>query len=235
MGYNGKEDMVKTTRKKKQSDLVRHAEYELEFAGFNDREDDEAVKISKSVMDLVNILDKSTKNDAEIALVVGLFDRIASALPLTPLSNDPDEWIDVSRDMLKERDVARGRTMHRNKRTISVFSFDKGIHWEDYRTKRKGTSLTKEEIFNGKTQEQKEKEVYEEYIKTHPVAEEVDGKDGQEAEEAGSKDGSKKDVERSKEKSSSKVKQPRATKAIRPKAEPKPKVSKAKSRPKKDV
>lgn len=82
--------------KKQESNLVRHAEYELRRAGFYDKDSDYGGMIGKSVMKMVRVLSTEGHSGMSHIITMAVFNRVANFKTLADLTNDPEEWMDVS-------------------------------------------------------------------------------------------------------------------------------------------
>lgn len=84
------------------SNLLEHAKTELELAGYDiseegcnkeDLMDDYANACAKSAYELVETLSKQGHSGMSIGITLGLFNKLAKWQTLTPITNNPDEWI----------------------------------------------------------------------------------------------------------------------------------------------
>ena len=96
------------------SNLERHAEIEMRRAGLYDSDSDYSGMIPDAVMKLIRALASDGHSGGSHALVMKIFNRVANFHTLTPLTDSPDEWIEV------------GTSMWQNKRDSSFFSEDAG-------------------------------------------------------------------------------------------------------------
>lgn len=105
-----------------ESALVHHARHELQRAYIADADTD--VAVSNVVMDVVNVFAERDLEQCQMAAALGLLDKLLRFQPLTPLTSDPDEWMDVS-------EASGGNPMWQSRRKASVFSKDGGQTWYD--------------------------------------------------------------------------------------------------------
>lgn len=103
------------------SNLVAHAERELKAAGLFDEDSDYAGMIGRAVLDLVKKFSEQGHSGASAAYVIHLFSEVASYKPLTPLTDDPEEWF------YHEPETMGTETgFWQNKRNGEAFSSDGG-------------------------------------------------------------------------------------------------------------
>jgi hypothetical protein len=105
------------------SNLVRYAEEELRRAGLADADADYGGAIAESVLALVRTFAEQGHSGESAARTIEVFGRVARFRPLTPLTSNPDEWMDVSEHS--------DRPTWQSKRSPSVFSHDGGKTWHD--------------------------------------------------------------------------------------------------------
>lgn len=120
--------LERATRKhaSKRSNLVKHAKRELELAGFYEPEADYGQgSLADSVLDLVITFSLQDHSGASAAVTVDLLTRLLRFDALTPLTQDPDEWRDVSE--------LSGTPMWQSRRQFDVFSNDGGNTWRKLR------------------------------------------------------------------------------------------------------
>lgn len=96
------------------SNLVNHAEYELKQAGLYEPDSDYEGALAEGVVELVEVFSKQGHSGASAALSIDLLTRLLRFEPLTPLSNNPLEWIEV------------GYGLWQNSRDGKAFSNDGG-------------------------------------------------------------------------------------------------------------
>lgn len=99
------------------SHLEEHALRELEKAGFtlDDSTDPYDNRIAQCVYDLVRLLSAQSHSGFSANLTIDLFEKIAKLEPLTPLTGEDEEWIDISLVTHKEGPE------YQNKRDSRVF------------------------------------------------------------------------------------------------------------------
>jgi hypothetical protein len=105
------------------SHLTEHAKTELTLAGLFDKDSDYNGETGKAVMQLIKVFAKQEHSGASAGLVLQIFNTVASFKTLTPVGQNPDEWVDVSE--------ATDCPMWQNKRQCSLFSKDGGKTFYD--------------------------------------------------------------------------------------------------------
>lgn len=101
--------------------LIEHAEREMRRAGLYEAGADYGGMIPEAVMKLVRALASEGHSGGSHALTMEIFNRVANYRTLTPITNDPGEWNDVS--YLGSPD---GLPIWQNRRDPSLFSNDGG-------------------------------------------------------------------------------------------------------------
>lgn len=101
--------------------LVEHARRELELAGFFDPTGDYGDMIGKDVLALVELFASQGHSGASAGLALRVFSLVAGYKPLTPLTDNKDEWRDVS-----EYSGEVAGTMFQSMRRPDAFSKDGG-------------------------------------------------------------------------------------------------------------
>ena len=102
------------------SNLTAHAKRELELAGLFDKDSDYGGMIGEAVLELVGVFAKQGHSGCSAGMVLHLFNEVASFKPLTELTDNPDEWMDVS----EVSGMAEGE-MFQSRRRPDAFSKDK--------------------------------------------------------------------------------------------------------------
>lgn len=99
--------------------LVQHAETELRLAGLFDKDSDYDGALGPAVMELVEKFAAQGHSGFSAGLTLDLFNRVASFKPLTPITSNPDEWMEC------------GPSVWQNRRKPTTFSKDGGKTWYD--------------------------------------------------------------------------------------------------------
>ena len=97
------------------NNLVAHAVRELTLCGMLDGDSDYDGGIGPAVLDLIRVFASQGHSGGSAAVTAELFARITAFEALSPLTDDPDEWIDVD-----------GKGLLQSRRQSSAFSRDGG-------------------------------------------------------------------------------------------------------------
>lgn len=97
------------------SNLVEHARRELETAGYFDDDSDYGGMLGDAVVELVELFAKQGHSGMSAMMTTALFEKLSSFKALTPLTTDPDEWVEV------------GEYTWQNRRQSEAFSEDGGM------------------------------------------------------------------------------------------------------------
>lgn len=108
------------------TNLERHAESELRLAGLFDKGSDYDGMIGEQVMKLIRALDDG-HSGGSMSITLAAFDRVVRFRTLTPITSNPDEWMQISPDMWP----GGSPTAWQNKRQSSCFSNDGGKTYYD--------------------------------------------------------------------------------------------------------
>lgn len=76
--------------------LANHAKFELELAGLFDKDSDYNGMVGKAVMELMKLFAKQGHSGFSANWVLDLFNRLGHFKTLTPITDCPSEWNDVS-------------------------------------------------------------------------------------------------------------------------------------------
>lgn len=96
--------------------IVNWAENELELAGYraDDKEEGPNKWLREGVLDLLRVFADQGHSGSSAPYAVGIFERLASWKPLTPLTGHDDEWNEV------------GEGVYQSKRASNVFKDSDG-------------------------------------------------------------------------------------------------------------
>jgi len=101
-----------------------------------------ARKVAADVLSLVKRFEKQEHTERSGRYVLEAFETLANFLPLTPITDDPDEWEKFEID---RKNVDTNETEHKlvwqSKRATAIFSEDEGKTFIDQRTGKAGESL----------------------------------------------------------------------------------------------
>jgi hypothetical protein len=109
------------------SNLVKHAEFELRRAGLFDKDSDYDGMLGQAVLDLVKTFSQEGHSGYSAHLTLDIFNKVARFKTLTPITSNPDEWMQVSPDMMPDGSP----TVRQNTRQSSCFSNDGGKTYYD--------------------------------------------------------------------------------------------------------
>lgn len=122
--------------------LSEHAAYELTKAGMTDNADPEARQVATNTMALVRRIEKMSMSEKQLNFTLEAFALLCQHLPLTPITDDPEEWdrYEIDRKNLSTNEIEK-KEVWQSKRSPSIFSEDKGKTFVDQRTGQAGTAL----------------------------------------------------------------------------------------------
>lgn len=103
------------------SNLIRHAEEEMRRVGLYDKDSDYDGKIPEAVMKLIRPFAEEGHSGGSAGLTLEIFNCLARYKTLSPITNDPAEWTDVSGHGSPD-----GKPLWQNRRDSSFFSNDGG-------------------------------------------------------------------------------------------------------------
>lgn len=107
-----------------EDNLIKYAEDEMRRAGLYDKDSDYGGMIPEQVIAMIKARGEGHSGGSH-ALVMNIFNKVANFKPLTPLTSNPDEWMEVTHM------TANGESLHQSNRNPSVFSQDAGKTWYD--------------------------------------------------------------------------------------------------------
>lgn len=110
-----------------ETNLEKHARRELKIAGLLDKDSDYEGMIGEAVIGLVREFSKAGHSGGSGRLTLEVFNHVANWRPLGPLTNNPDEWMQVSPDMMPGGSPATWQS----RRSPSCFSNDGGKTFYD--------------------------------------------------------------------------------------------------------
>jgi hypothetical protein len=104
--------------------LVEHAKRELEFAGLFSKDSDYEGMLGEAVLELVEKFAQQGHSGFSAGMTLRIFNQVARFKPLGPVTDNPDEWMEVGED--------KGLgTCRQNRRQSSCFSYDGGKTYYD--------------------------------------------------------------------------------------------------------
>lgn len=133
---------------KEESNEVKRAQYEIDLVGLSDKDSDYGGMIGDAVMQLIRLFSAQGHSGFSASMTGSIFYRLVQGKALTPVTSDPDEWLEVTKEMYPQEKIVKGDRIWQNKRQYSVFSKDNGKTWEDMEDHTKGTSISREEALD---------------------------------------------------------------------------------------
>lgn len=109
-----------TTDVQERSPHVEWAEAELRRAGLFDKDSDYEGMIGEEVLKLVQTFSEAGHSGYSAMLAAQIFGELSAWKPLTPLTDDPDEWMHIEESMVGNAITWQSR------RNPSAFSSDGG-------------------------------------------------------------------------------------------------------------
>lgn len=119
------------------SNLINHANHELDILGYpnlemealkdklsgKEREFDPELQLRKDIIELVTAFANQNHSGFSASYATAMLVKLLRFEPLSPLTSDPEEWVDQS---LLLNGNEKGEKMHQNKRNSAAFSYDGG-------------------------------------------------------------------------------------------------------------
>lgn len=78
--------------------LVKHAEFELRRAGLFDKDSDYGGMLAEAVMKLIETFSAEGHSGFSAEMCTSIFERLSRYRVLTPLTNNPEEWMLVGQN-----------------------------------------------------------------------------------------------------------------------------------------
>lgn len=85
------------------SNLIKHAEYELQKAGFFDKDSDYEGLVGPAVLEIVKVFAEQGHSGFSAGLVTSLLGKLMRFEPLGPLTGTDDEWVEVTEGIFQNR------------------------------------------------------------------------------------------------------------------------------------
>jgi hypothetical protein len=102
--------------------LVDFAQHELELAGLFSKESDYDGMLGDSVLELVKTFAAQGHSGFSAGLTTEIFTKLSKYEPLSPITSNPDEWMNVA-------EYFDGNGVWQCRRNPSLFSRDGGKTW----------------------------------------------------------------------------------------------------------
>ena len=109
------------TRRGKVGFLQEFAHKELERAGLFDPDSDYNGWVGHSVMELIHTLENRGQSGVSMEMILELFTTLARYEPLSPLTGEDDEWVEINYPECPSR-------LWQNKRCLTVFKDETGAY-----------------------------------------------------------------------------------------------------------
>ena len=101
--------------------LLSHAEYELDLIGMKDEGDDDMnIAMRKHILHMIEEFSEEGHSGFSAQYAISILSKLLKYEPLTPLTGDDSEWVDVSE--------MNGNTLYQNKRSGRVFKDNDGAY-----------------------------------------------------------------------------------------------------------
>jgi len=127
------------------SSLILHAERELKLAGLDQPDADYGGMLAPAVMELITTFSDQGHSGQSAMIVATLFARLVQWRPLSPLTDDPAEWQEVSKEMLTKAEIKDGKKIWQSVRSPACFSKDGGKTYKDSEENQFYTSIDHKE------------------------------------------------------------------------------------------
>lgn len=127
---------------KKGRTIVEHAAYELTKAGMVDDPDPMARQVATDTISLVRKFEKQDHTEQSARFVLEAFETLCQFLPLSPITDDPDEWekFEIERKNI-DTGVTEKQVVWKSKRASMIFSEDQGKTYINQQNGKVGTSV----------------------------------------------------------------------------------------------
>lgn len=83
--------------------LVEHAEKELRIAGLFDEDSDYGSDLGSSILGVVKSFSEYGHSGGSAMTSIAILEKLLRFEPLTPLTSDPSEWMEVSTNIWQSR------------------------------------------------------------------------------------------------------------------------------------
>lgn len=107
--------------KEEESGLCKHAKRELELAGLFDKDSDYEGMLGDAVYEIIKVFSRQGHSGFSAAMSAELVQKLMSYQNLTPITDNPDDWMDVADYFDKDHPA-----VYQCKRNPSLFSNDGG-------------------------------------------------------------------------------------------------------------
>lgn len=119
------------------SNLVSHAEYELRRAGLFDKDSDYEGMLGQAILKMVKQFAKEGHSGFSAQMAIAIFRKVASFEPLTPLTGEDSEWVEVRDGVFQNRRCSRvfkenGKAYDQGGK---VFRYPDGVTYTNYNSR----------------------------------------------------------------------------------------------------
>lgn len=112
------------------SNLYLHAKREMELAGMFDKDADYDGELAPTILEVVDKFSEFGHSGMSALISIQVLEKLLRFENLTPLTDNPDEWMDRSEE-------SGGNKMWQNKRNSACFSEDGGKTYYNINEKKK--------------------------------------------------------------------------------------------------
>lgn len=102
------------------SNLIEHAKLEMKRAGLFDTDSNYGGMLGPAIMKMIEVFSAEGHTGMSANITLGIFDRLARFKTLSPITDDPEEWFDLTGNGMGPDPAWQ------NKRDSSCFSNDGG-------------------------------------------------------------------------------------------------------------
>jgi hypothetical protein len=103
-----------------------HGKEELERAGLLDKDSDYDGMLGDAVLELLKVFGNQGHSGMSAMMTIDLFDKLAKQKNLTPITDDPAEWMNVQEYYGKDGAGQGMKGVWQNRRDAALFSNDGG-------------------------------------------------------------------------------------------------------------
>jgi hypothetical protein len=112
------------------SNLVEYAKSELARIPINDHiEDEMEIHMQSHILKMVEEFSKEGHSGFSANMAIAMLTRLLSYKPLSPLTGEDDEWMEVSEDHFQNK---RYSSVFKDKNTGKAYDIDGKVFWEWY-------------------------------------------------------------------------------------------------------
>lgn len=105
------------------SNLYQHARRELELAGLTRKDSDYNGMLGTAALEIIEVFARQGHSGQSAAIVTALINDLMQFKALTPITDDPEDWIEVTEW------APKGGRMWQCRRQSDLFSYNGGKSW----------------------------------------------------------------------------------------------------------